>query len=743
MAPPPRPPRSAEADLRFSNISDHETVFQRLLIVEGSVGKDDGSIQVQHDPQSRFATQKWEVNGGYFKALVPLSIGQNKLTFTYHANEGSLSGSVVLHLTYVRPNSLPLHLAIVAASDSPVWQSVSHSHSSPVPKERGRSVASILSKAWSRLDVDSTKRQQPNLQRALVDSPPGPRREKLQSGGLAEIKRRIALQAYLWQAFHAEQMRRLGMGRRTFQLDDIDAAEEAAEASRELSSMPRVHLLRSRHPLKEFRDPDNAQQNSRARDGGAMHTFAREALEDPSTPRFLHFSPVAVLTLDTVWDSDMKLLRAHGAVGSGGQGQISLGVMGSHWLWAAPSSLDQVANSFLDSEATHESCVNDLNECPTAWQTLNIGSGAFFHEAGHALNNPHWPSGVMARGYVEFNRAFMTREPGCSRNGVSKIGFFAPIHAENDDRHFHLHQAQAVRARWHPSCRLPTDPPLPHLASTDQGSWIVWNENEPVWTSTAMGAILTSASGIGVIEVDYNDEHRKRYEWLYLTDKRPEECPPKQLVITPAQLSSLVGFDVMSPSSPSIKLNALACNMRQAELSDYRKHGVARPLTIPGIDPSRLVTKSIPLGSPSNGDRQWSLIFPHERDDLSSVRPVLRSIAIYSGACFDGLNFIYSDGHKAVFGPCGGSPHIVNLDSNESIAQIKVRAGAWIDAVEIVLSSGRTSGMRGNTTGGSLRALQPHFGIDTPAKTSDGKIVGLYGSSGAWMDSIGIFTSSS
>lgn len=742
MPPPPPRPVSSEATICLQNISDGETVFQRLLLVEGTAGNGRGSIRVQHDPHSGFATQIWEVNLGHFKALIPLIEGHNSLKICYQDSVGVQGDDLSLHVLYTRPNSLPLHLAIVAASDSPVWQN--QAQITPTQELKRQSLARMFGKMSSRLDSDLRDSHAGGSARALVDSPPGPRRAHLRDGGIVEVKKRFALQAYLWQAFHAEQMHRLGLGRRTFQLDDVDAAEACSSQTdnQDISLMPRIHLLRSRHTLKEFRDPNNAQQNSKARDGGAMHAFAREALQDPSTPRFLHSSPVAVLTLDTLWDGKMGLLRAHGAVGNGGQGQLSLGVMGSHWLWAAPSTLSQVTASFLDTEATHESCVNDLGECPTAWQTLNIGSGAFFHEAGHAFNNPHWPSGVMARGYVEFNRAFMTREPGCSRNGVGKDGFYAPIHSDNDDKHFHLHRAQAVRARWHPSCRLPTDPPLPYLALTDQVSWVEWNENEPTWVSTSQGASLTSMSGIGAVEIEYNGEHRTRYEWLHLTK---ETLPPDHLTITPAQLSELIGFDVMQPSSPSVKLTALACNMRQAELDDFRSHGIARPLAVSGISPSRIVTKSIPLGSPSNGHQQWSLILPHERDDLGPPRPVIRSVLIYSGACFDGLQFVYSDGSRAVFGPCGGSPYILNFEPHDAIAQVKVRAGAWIDAVEIILASGRTSGMRGNTTGGSLRILQPHVHTATDASTSAsaGKIVGLYGSSGAWMDSIGIFTSSS
>ena len=750
---PPRPPSysSAQSALRLTNLEPGERVYTRLLIVEGQVlpGGKDGEISVRSDARSGFGEHTWEINQGHFKALVPLVPGPNDLSFIWRISGSKEQGQQTVSVFYDRPVSAPpLHLAIIAACDSPVWQNDGRKPPS-VPRKpdvadshhagKGDKMSRFLNKAMDRLDLGSSAQREPldDKERAIVDAPPGPRREALRAGGLAEVKRRVALQAYLWQAFHAEQMRRHGMGRRAFQLDDTHSDPppgSAAQAGRSLELLPRIHLLKSRRTLREFRDPDNAQQKQNARNGGAMHAFAAEALEDPSTPRELHWSPVAVLTLDTMYDPKMRLIRAHGAVGAGGPGHLSHGVMGSHWLWAAPSSLDQVTSAFLDTDPTDESCcVNDLNECPTAWQTLNIGSGAFFHEAGHALNNPHWPSGLMARGYVEFNRAFMTREPGCHRNGIPHGRFFAPIHSGNDDKHNHIHRAQAVRARWHPCFYIPSDPPLPYLGSNDQATWVRWNEHGPSWTSTPRGALLKCDSGIGAVEVEVNGEYKTHIEWLNLASaSQPAQAPPKETLFDAAYLSGLVGFDVMHPSSPRVKLNAVACNMRQTELDDFRAHGIARPLTVAGISPSRTVIKSLPHGQTNRGGRQWELIFPHERDDAPRVQLV--AIDIFSGASLDGLQLHYSNGTRCVFGPCGGTPFRLQVGAGDTIQRLNVRAGAWIDAVEVVLKSGKSSGMRGNATGGSLRVLEP--------TSSGGAFVGLYGTSGAWMDSIGAYTSS-
>ncbi|EST07704.1 hypothetical protein PSEUBRA_002801 [Kalmanozyma brasiliensis GHG001] len=734
---PRAPPSYSPSALTLTNLTSGERVFTRLLVVEGTVqGNQDGTITVINDAASGFKAQSWEINQGHFKALVPLTVGPNKLAFEWKTPDQE--GKETIPISYDRPKGAPpLHLAIVAACDSPVWINggrkpptvpVKPGQQPSSPSAKGDKVSRFLNRAMDKLDLGSGTDAVAETDRAIVDTPPGPRREAFRLGGLVEVKRRIALQAYLWQAFHAEQMRRHGMGRRAFQLDDEEAF---AKGERSLELLPRIHLLKSRHTLQEFRDPNNAQQKQGAGNAGAMHAFAAEALHDPSTPRQLHWSPVAVLTLDTMYDPKMRLIRGHAALGAGGPGGLSHGVMGSHWLWAAPSSLGEITSAFLDTEPTDACCVNDLNECPTAWQTLNIGSGAFFHEAGHALNNPHWPSGLMARGYVEWNRAFMTREPGCKRNGLPSGRFFAPIHAGNDDKHNHIHRAQAVRARWHPCFHIPSDPPLPYLESRP-ASWSQWNENEPSWTGTPRGALVKCASGIGAIEIEVNGQYKTHIEWLYLPSaSSPAQLPPKETLIDAAYLSNLVGFDVMQHTSSHVKLTALGCNMRQAELDGFREHGVARSLQIPGIDPSRDVFRTLSLGQINRRGQQWDLIFPHARDDAPPG--TLVAIEIFSGMSLDGLKLHYSTGAVCQFGPCGGSPYRMKVEYGDKVQRLNVRAGQWIDAIEVVFKSGRSSGMRGNTTGGSLKVLEP--------ADARGEVIGLFGTSGDWMDSIGAYTS--
>ncbi len=228
---------------------------------------------------------------GLLQGARTLTPGLNNLVFSWDISGSNERGQEQVNVTYDRPTTVPpLHLAIVAACDSPVWQNDGRKPPS-VPRRPDHGTAGksdkmsrFLNKAMDRLDIGSGGEVLDDKDRALVDAPPGPRREALRAGGIAEVKRRVALQAYLWQAFHAEQMRRHGMGRRAFQLDDAASDSSfgsAVPSQRLLELLPRIHLLKSRRTLQEFRDPHNAQQMTNARNGGAMHSFAAEALEDP------------------------------------------------------------------------------------------------------------------------------------------------------------------------------------------------------------------------------------------------------------------------------------------------------------------------------------------------------------------------------------------------------------------------------------------------------------------------------
>jgi hypothetical protein len=75
---------------------------------------------------------------------------------------------------------------------------------------------------------------------------------------------------------------------------------------------------------------------------------------------------------------------------------------------------------------------------------------------------------------------------------------------------------------------------------------------------------------------------------------------------------------------------------------------------------------------------------------------------------------------------------------DEHISEVRIRAGHWVDGIQVQLSTGRTSGWMGGD-GGTLNVLKP----PKQKKEEDGRgeyrIVGIYGTaSDEFVDSLGI-----
>lgn len=105
--------------------------------------------------------------------------------------------------------------------------------------------------------------------------------------------------------------------------------------------------------------------------------------------------------------ADSKV-TGHAALGGG-----YLGIFGGLHLHTCPNNLDQVTNAFTNTQAI------DLKLFPddsagrmTYWANCATGMGASLHELGHTFDLPHTPTGIMSRGFDNFNRVFMLREPG-------------------------------------------------------------------------------------------------------------------------------------------------------------------------------------------------------------------------------------------------------------------------------------------------------------------------------------------
>ena len=104
--------------------------------------------------------------------------------------------------------------------------------------------------------------------------------------------------------------------------------------------------------------------------------------------------------------------------------------------------------------------------------------------------------------------------------------------------------------------------------------------------------------------------------------------------------------------------------------------------------------------SQMGGSQPQELVFHH----VTKQDRFLRSVVIYHGQAVDGLEFVYDNSSTQLFGkrgaPGSGSEFALDVRRGELLTGFFIRAGFWIDGVEILTSLGRRSGVYGNMKGG-------------------------------------------
>ncbi|KAK3905150.1 putative peptidase family-domain-containing protein [Staphylotrichum tortipilum] len=335
-----------ELDNFPANGTEVSDVYQRCVLVSGkcntnaAIKNDDGHVVVTVKDSagaSLFPEQQWPMCQGYFKALVLLSPGLNKVTIAATDRDIFMRYTPLLQTP-------PLHLAILIAKDSPLQIDC------PPAKFGG------ISSTHSSLDAAIAK---------------------------------FRMTAYMWQALTAEDLRAKGLGRRSFRLEEewtTDTLSQQSLHALTTGAVPKVHLIRTSKTLAYLRAADLAQQNPHASRKDELHAIFTAALLAHGGPFASHTRPVvAGLILDSHYNPDVnKHILAHAALGCHQPAGLSLGMFGSHLTFSWPRFLEEVPSSLLDPTPAGDTVANDNGECTTLWQACAVGQGAFLHEVGHA-----------------------------------------------------------------------------------------------------------------------------------------------------------------------------------------------------------------------------------------------------------------------------------------------------------------------------------------------------------------------
>ncbi|KAJ2866054.1 hypothetical protein GGI22_001372 [Coemansia erecta] len=658
-------------DMVFLNIKNDELVHQRFLIVYGQVpgikGGDD-KIVIRHP---YFPPLTFPAVDGYFKVLAELENGDNGLMFEYlHGQECICRGKLNVKMTPCLDKP-PLLLSVMLGRDS----------------------------------------------KGMFDAPPNARGPGVNDLDAALRKFRCCV--YMWQAFMAEQLYRQGFGRRTFRLEEYYEPDTMARDNAKRMTA-RIHVVRSALSVAELQDKELAQQwqpppGYKRKSDKSLFGVVGDALNDYGVFKGKHY--IVCLIIDSHWDSQMGVLLGHAALGGGG-GDRRLGVFGSHTTHSWPANAEEIAAKLLDTTKTDTRyLVNDCNECGEYWRASNIGMGAFLHECGHMLTLSHTPTGIMLRGFNDYNRAFMARSPNWD----------GPVR-QRDEAGAHWHRTDIIRLRHHPCLRLPSDPPL-QPNELDEGGFDILPLDS--------GLQIQSENGITLIEVWVNGRYRihREYTAENLEQRRNGSLPVGQSEKT-ANFPLMVVVDLESwrswaggwEDSDDVELvltsrGTSTFNFKDAYALLRRPHE--------RDNNGNAVIMANQLGQGAMKDSQkFSARFSAK--NIRSSFPKLRAVEIHSGSFIDGVKFVMEDGSKQQIGKClGGNLTIVPVEPDDDLDHIVVRSGWWIDGLEVVTAKGRSSGWKGGN-GGSKHVLKPPVGYGW---------MGLSGSGAGWLDSLTMFYS--
>ncbi|KAL2355965.1 putative zinc metallo proteinase [Cryomyces antarcticus] len=536
-----------------------------------------------------------------------------------------------------------------------------------------------------------------------------PERVQREGNGIDTAIRKYRMAAYLWQAFTGEQMNRNGFGRRCFRYEeewqpgtlsyrDMEAGQLRNEA--------KVHVIRLNKTVAEIRDLDIAQQYEPAKRKGELYSIAMDAVRAHFAPRAGQQQYVSAMFLDTHWDKETQTVRGHAALGGGVEG-LKLAIFGSHSLQSYPTHIEEVVGAFSDCTRTDTNIVaNDCNESGSSWEAANIGIGAHMHEVGHLFGCPHQENGVMLRDYVRLNRTFCCREPYSTRTKMPGQRLCLPADECN------WHRLDTLRFRNHPSFRLPTDPPL----SPD--------DSVQVWSVDNGNVLLTAATGIAFIEL-FTEGDDLCHTWIEYVNSTNVM---RQVTLTDADLRARLPED---RRTRKLKLKIFSGGGGDHTVEDFAQLTTKAART--KLPDGRLGFRSSKLGfSNMDGSSPEEVIL----ESAHIQTKLLLKIKIYHGFCLDGLEFFYEDGTSQLFGKRGGKPggSTFELDTKraEVVMGFYLRAGVWIDGIQILTNLGRRSEIYGNATGGSGHTLVPPRGYS---------IAGVYGSCAQWIDGFGLIIS--
>jgi hypothetical protein len=530
-----------------------------------------------------------------------------------------------------------------------------------------------------------------------------PARIEREGNGLEVAIRKFRMAAYLWQAFTSEKMWRNKLGRRVFRFEEEWTAGTANDRDSEdgtLRSEARIHIIRTEKTVAELRDLSLAQQNPNATDPEGLYRITADAVRDYFKPPPGQKLYVSVLLLDAHWDKESKTIVGHAAIGRQ-DGNLNLGIFGSHCLQSYPASFEDVVPAFTDCTPTDTNhTANDHNEAGSSWEAANVGIGAHLYVTGRLLGLPPRESGIMQRDYLTLSRSFLTREVFSTRTRCRG----GPVAPEEECA---FHRLDYLHFRSHPCFRIPNDPVL-HKDINVQG-----------WPTEGGNLQVTAATGIAYVEV-FAEHDTVCHSWFELPPDKGG-VPPRLVALNQQELRGKLAEE---KRKGRLSVKVKSCGGGSLDIDDWdmlcSKEAACLkiPSAVPGLSKTALRGKMVGSEGTDAASEKLDVLF----SSSLTVDRVLSRVVVYHGEAVGGLEFVYDDESRQLFGKKRGEEDAgvfelgklpffcchtfykgllltwlgLDVRRGESITGFFVRSSSCINAIQILTSMGRKSPLFGN-----------------------------------------------
>lgn len=491
----------------------------------------------------------------------------------------------------------------------------------------------------------------------------------------------------MWQALTAEELRKDGLGRRSFRLEEEWAADTLSQSFTHdvtMQSTAKIHLIRTDKTVAELRDAQVAQQNPNGRRRDDLHKIFSEALQAHGGPFASEAKPVvAGLILDSHYDAGSKLILAHAALGAHNPNGLSLGVFGSHLTYSWPRFVEEIPDCLLDESAPGDRVGNDNGECESMWGACAVGQGAFLHEVGHAFSAPH-TSGIMARGYSkDWPKCFLAKTAYCAHAKTEGIEPVTP-HTANDcnwDVRDMLRFVNLAHFRQPSDSRRDDKPPTFEVCDDQDFTRI----------------IITCEAGIAQVFLEGE------------VGTSPTLASPQTSVqFTLDELESR--FDLSKP----LEAEVLAMNGKHQKADLSRLLSNRTSIRVPGTT-IRLQKQSVSSGEPQKDDWQWAVMLKKRNRDGELIPA--HKIDLRVGCALDGAVVYYKDGTQIPCGPRGKNGNDPGMGGHQArkiaipkrVDVVKVavtKGGSWdLSGLRMWLSNGKAMGALNKRYDGTVETL--------------------------------------